>query len=298
MKRLAWKLLASVKRNSLSLSYRAQLMPYLNFTITIDFGKGTKTRIPILGGIGYSNITPSEPWMITLLAHFLGMRSGIFVDIGANIGQTLIKLRQVSPTTPYVGFEPNPTCAHYLLELIRANNFKDTTIIPAGVFDKPALLELQLYSDDNSTDSGATVVQDPGFRPQHPVVQTRWVPLFDIGNVPTHLLSQGIGVIKIDVEGAEQAVLNGLAQTLRASRPPVLLEILPMWAEEATLEKNAHIEAFIRSNDYRLLRVIKAKFQFVRLMEITEIGSNQQADQWDYVALPNELMERVSPLIS
>lgn len=38
----------------------------------------------------------TEMWMVEVLKHLLLLKPGTFIDIGANIGQTLLKLRAVS----------------------------------------------------------------------------------------------------------------------------------------------------------------------------------------------------------
>lgn len=49
-------------------------------------------RIPSIHGIACKE---SEPWMIDLLAALLHQRSGAFLDVGVNVGQTLIKVKAI-----------------------------------------------------------------------------------------------------------------------------------------------------------------------------------------------------------
>ena len=41
-----------------------------------------------------------------------------FIDVGVNVGQTLLKLKSISSEINYLGFEPNPNCVNYLKNLI------------------------------------------------------------------------------------------------------------------------------------------------------------------------------------
>jgi len=50
--------------------------------------------------------------MIDLLKKILLLKDGVFIDIGMNLGQTLIKLKCVDPNIRYFGFEPNPGCVY------------------------------------------------------------------------------------------------------------------------------------------------------------------------------------------
>ncbi len=62
--------------------------------------------IPVLGKLGFSNMFMSEPWMIDVLKIVIPLSKGSFIDVGVNIGQTLLKLRSVSDEIEYTGFEP------------------------------------------------------------------------------------------------------------------------------------------------------------------------------------------------
>ena len=53
-----------------------------------------------------------------MLENLLKKKNGAYLDIGVNIGQTLMKLKSVNPKIEYIGFEPNATCVHYVNKLI------------------------------------------------------------------------------------------------------------------------------------------------------------------------------------
>jgi FkbM family methyltransferase len=55
-------------------------------------------------------------------------------------------------------------------------------------------------------------------------------------------------LVKVDVEGAELAVLRGMRQTLSEHRPTLLLEIHPLWQPDGV--GAADVEAFVRDAGY------------------------------------------------
>ena len=52
------------------------------------------------------------------------------VDVGANLGQTLLKVKRLDRRARYVGFEPNPWCVVYMEELVRVNRLEHCSIVP------------------------------------------------------------------------------------------------------------------------------------------------------------------------
>ncbi len=123
---------------------RTKKMRVLNSTIKIPFIRGIACPI-------------SEPWMIDLLSELLPQQRGAFFDVGVNLGQTLVKLKAVDPERDYVGFEPNPVCAWYSQELIKANGFRNCELLPVGLFNEDNLLTLELMCDEVTDSAGSLI---------------------------------------------------------------------------------------------------------------------------------------------
>lgn len=204
-----------------------RLAQWVNFTIKGTLN-GRQLRIPILAGTGLTKqpLWEQEPWLDLALGALLETADGAFVDVGVNLGQTLLKVKTLRPDVRYVGFEPNPLCVVYVRRLIAVNRFADCTVAPFGLSDRGAALPL--FAED-ATDSSATVIE--GFRPK----QRGWghTPVAVLpGDKALQSLRVGrAGLIKIDVEGAELEVVRGLEETLRRDQPHVVCEILPTYGE-------------------------------------------------------------------
>ncbi len=203
---------------------KQKLLSRLNWTATIH-GQGVSFRIPIHGGLGRLNrmALREEAWMFPLLREGLDPRPGLFVDVGVNVGQTLLKLKAVDPNRSCLGFEPDSAAVALVRRLIRMNALPNCRVTPLGLSDEPGILEL-LTRDPGS--AYATLVE--GFRKddfyQHRVVAAVWQ-----GDAALERLArdQPVAMVKIDVEGAELEVVRGLRKTLARHRPTVLCEILP-----------------------------------------------------------------------
>ena len=105
----------------------------INFSIKMKFGDKV-FKIPIIKGLGLNYFEPSEIWMYSLLKTLLEIKEGLFIDVGINIGQTLIYLRSVNSFIEYMGFEPNPNCIFYLNYLIEENSFQNNQTFQQPLF--------------------------------------------------------------------------------------------------------------------------------------------------------------------
>jgi FkbM family methyltransferase len=269
----------------------------VNRTVVIR-ENGSSFRVPLLGLHGYANLNLSEPWMTELLKKtkcLYDSHGGSFVDVGTNVGQTLLKIRSVDFTMPYVGFEPNPTCVHYMNELIRANNFVNTSIYPFGISDKAEVLELQFYVD-NDEDSSASLIES--FRPDQKVHRRLFVPVFPPTSV--NWFSR-IAFLKVDVEGGELEVIRGFREKLNLDRPLVLTEILPCYetTNHTRIQRQHEVELVFKDLKYTCHRVIRdANGNFGHLEKIDQIGVHAKIEWSDYLWVPEERLNALLDAVS
>jgi FkbM family methyltransferase len=251
---------------------------------------GRSFKIPVLGRMGFLNMWMTEPWMIDLLKIVLPISKGIFIDVGVNSGQTLLKLKSVSNDLEYVGFEPNPTCIHYVNELIKINQFKNITLIPAGISIKSQIGKL-FFFDKSEMDSSASIIKD--FRPGQKIEKIEFIPVFDMPTVKQSLDNGKIGVIKIDVEGGELDVLSTMKEDIILNQPIILIEILPAYKEDnrIRIQRQNDIQQLFKECNYTFFRVIKKNEQLVKIEEIIEIGIYSDLNSCEYVVVPGTLKE-------
>jgi len=260
--RVALALLSSVPVFPESLMRRlagSRLARLANFTVRGTLN-GVPLRVPVIAGIGMMQppIWEQEPWLNATFAKLLDSTEGAFVDVGVNLGQSLLKVKTLRPEIPYVGFEPNPVCVAYVRRLVTINRLRHVTIAPFGLSDHAGVVPLYAR-DDDETDSSATVV--PGLYS----TQDSWgkapVAILPGDNALASLNIGRIGVIKIDVEGAELEVVRGLENTLADFRPAVVCEVLPTYSggDGRRAFRQPRIDAFLefmRRFEYRLFRLV------------------------------------------
>lgn len=255
--------------------------------ITEDFILNNKLfKIPILKKIGFDNLFITEIWMVQVLDKIKNYKEGVFVDVGVNIGQTLIKLRCVDEKRTYIGFEPNPFCLFYTDELIKSNNFQNTVVIPIGISDKNEVLSLNIYSENDMQDSGASIIEN--FKDQK-IYKKIFVPVFSVQNLNN--LFTDIGILKIDVEGAELEVLESFKDLIIKNRPFILMEILPSYNKENLFrtERTSKIISIVTDLEFNIYRIMKNQDQtFNSFIKMKEIPIHSDLSLCEYIFVPQE----------
>jgi len=140
-----------------------------------------------------------------------GMR---VVDLGANLGYfTLIMSERVGPQGRVHAFEPNPHIARLLCNSLEINGFAArTSVHEVAMSDKEGVVDFYI---DTARPMNATVYPKDG----HEKVQVPTRRFDDLVEL------EDCDFIKIDVEGAEEAVWAGMAKRLANPRPvTVILE--------------------------------------------------------------------------
>lgn len=270
-----------------SLLIKLKLVKRINFAGTMVIG-GKKFKIPVINGIssGYS-----EDWMLELLKKFTPIAGNNFVDVGVNMGQTLLKSKVVFEQSNYVGFEPNTSCVHYLQKLVAVNGIKQCEIIPVGISDTTQIIKLNYYNE-NEDDQLASIVD--GFRPDQPVKSSVHIPVFH-GDDLTGTLPEGHNsMLKIDVEGAELEVISGLSGWIKKNAPFIIVEILPVYKADNTFRVNRQqqLERLLASLNYKIARINKQNIQQLDLLP--EIGIHGDVSLSDYVLYHESDHEKLS----
>lgn len=151
-----------------------------------------------------------EPLVQALLER--QMRAGdVAWDIGAHVGFfTVLMARQAGPEGRVYAFEPVDRNAVRLEENIDANGLHNVVICPAAVSDVSGFVAFA----DGATSLEGRIDQQGAMRVECVTVDSAVAA----GCTPPTLM-------KLDVEGAEAAVIRGASLTIATFRPRMLIEI-------------------------------------------------------------------------
>ena len=256
---------------------------------------GVRFVIPLQTPGGVQLLRPGESWMLPLLHKLLPKAPGTFVDVGTNVGGTLLRLRAADATRPWIGFEPSPDNCKTVRALAAANAMQNTMLIEAAVSDQDGD---GLLHGVSSTDASATLFK--GYHgPDYPA-QSHVVPvkLVNPANMADTELAARIGVIKIDVEGHEPEVMHGFTPLIQRDRPLVLCEILPVRDDGTArtkdqLRRQAELNADIAALKYRMLHIADDG----ACADVKEPRNDVTVHEGNYLLLPEERYNELRPLV-
>ena len=196
---------------------RISLLPFAHGLVTADLDGpliGYQMRLDMRAGHRRFALGTYEPEVAALIQSML--KSGNTVlDIGANIGYfTLLMAHLVGSKGRVIAFEPYLPVYSLLQENLLLNNLTWVQAECLAVADVAG--EARMQSDQTNPLSFVTHLSEKGDL----VVSTTSVDKY----LESRKLS-GLDFIKIDVEGAEDAVIRGMSRTLGSLRPVVLVEI-------------------------------------------------------------------------
>ncbi len=148
-----------------------------------------------------------------------------FVDIGANVGYFTLLAAGVAPAAKVVAIEPFPTIFCRLSLNIELNHCSNVRAVNCAVSNARGSVTLYKGSEFNE---GITT-SNPNWQTAGLSNETAVSPTYPLGDILTTSEIHSARLIKIDVEGAEHAVLSGLFPLLEAMQPDIeiVVELTP-----------------------------------------------------------------------
>jgi FkbM family methyltransferase len=140
-----------------------------------------------------------------------------FVDVGANIGFYTVVIGSLRREADVIAFEPNPGNFDLLKRNVRANALGNVRCEPLAVSDADQTAPLFLTGSHMSASLRA------GFDGN--VTGTVDVETVTLDSYFSGRTVRGRLIMKVDVEGHEEALFRGMPRTLAAHRPDIITEV-------------------------------------------------------------------------
>ncbi len=219
-----------------------------------------------------------------------GEKTGVFVDIGANVGQHSLYMSRCSAQVH--AFEPYSPVRNRLVEQISHNSIDNIQVHPLGLSNENTSLPFFAPTGNNagigSFDASSV---EKGNKQIGELELIRGDDFFNTVN------PERIDLIKIDVEGFEKPALEGLQKTLRKYRPLIVCEItygkaLSIQSRDEILQllpENYTLLAFNkRKADGSKARRRDAKTRLSGQYEVIDYKNTLKSGQDDVIACPDE----------
>jgi FkbM family methyltransferase len=141
------------------------------------------------------------------------------LDVGANVGVHTIRLAKLAgPSGQVLSFEPDPGLAGRARGNVGLNGLTNVEVIEAAAADRAASAVLYRPGTADTNRGRASLLHHAYLTGQTQEVAT--VTIDEVCPGP-------VALIKIDVEGAEAAVVAGAAGTIARDRPAIIFEYAP-----------------------------------------------------------------------
>jgi len=152
------------------------------------------------------------------------------LDVGANHGQSIDALRMIRRDVRIIAIEPQRQLFERLERRFATST--DTTVLPYGVGAEPGQTSLWIPSYNgyrfdglaSTTSEQAAIDWFPysirGFDPSKVTVERAEIEVVRLDDIA----SEPVGFVKIDIQGAELAALEGSQRILGTDRPVLMIE--------------------------------------------------------------------------
>ena len=200
----------------------------------------------------------------------------VALDVGANIGNHTVFFSQYF--SHVIAFEPNPAALHLLKANLLMNGIGNVTVVEAGLGNIDSTLPFKITAGN---------LGGSGFITDSNRLSDLNLPVHRGDDVLTDLIpkERRLSFVKIDVEGYELEVIDGMRDTLTRHQPLVAFESHSSIGERG----GAAIYGHLRDIGYRHLYTLETRKLFpeylrfapIKLVEKMLIGHSKYLTQID-----------------
>lgn len=166
------------------------------------------------------------------------------IDVGTNMGETLLNLALINKNGMNIGFEPVPFLFEKARRNIELNKPENVRLENLALSNEKSTLVFNLDNENNS--GGIFLTSDAENKENPQIVQA---VKFDDYVEQNNL--ENISLIKIDVEGFEMNVLKGAVQTIERDKPFLFVEVNNTFLQRQNSSAKMLIE-FLSSKGYQI----------------------------------------------
>jgi FkbM family methyltransferase len=169
-------------------------------------------------------------------------KNGVFIDIGGNIGSISISLALSRPDIKMISVEASPWIYRVLHKNVELNNVKNIITLNKAVYNE-SNKELPMYAPKDLFGKGSL---KPVFTNDSESVLT-----ITVDDISQNFNLGKIDFIKVDVEGFEVCVFQGMTKTIERDKPGIIFEY-SKWTESSVGFKAGAAQTELLERGYEL----------------------------------------------
>ncbi|MFB9985732.1 FkbM family methyltransferase [Mesorhizobium kowhaii] len=190
-----------------------------------------------------------EPHLLDKVHSILfGKKTGVFVDVGANIGAITVPLAKQFPDIRFIAFEPHPYVYERFTRNVSLNGISNVLCINKAVGNRCGT-ERQFYAQKNdSTNLGLS-----GFNLNYDVTDHDLIVVESVElDIALSDIDDIVLAIKIDVQGTELDVLKSAMKVIEKDKPIIFLEYESEYIDDCEEDVQREYMTFFEQLGYDL----------------------------------------------
>ena len=203
-------------------------------------------------------------------------QSGLFIDIGANVGATTIPQALNFPCLDFLCIEAHPTVFQALKTNIKLNSLDNICCVNGAVSNRANGTKLKFYAQrSNANNLGLSSLHLNDDIEDYDVLSVESIKVDDLKKAN----SAKVLMIKVDTQGSELDVLQSCVNIIRQNHPIILFEFEERYHDDPQ-KMRKDITKFFEELKYKLFTVPKSENVMFRL-------NLDNYYRGDIVAVPN-----------
>lgn len=170
------------------------------------------------------------------------------IDVGANVGSVVLNLARVAPDANIFGFEPDTSNFLRAQRNLQLNGSRNITLLRKGLGETASTHRLY---NVNTNNPGMNRILPEAALPLGDSLSFDDIEVIRLDDFVAENGLKSIELIKIDVEGFEQRVLEGARKSLKEFSPSLFIELDDEYLKEQTASA-ASVVGFLEEFGYEI----------------------------------------------
>jgi FkbM family methyltransferase len=204
------------------------------------------------------------------------------IDIGSHKGYFTLQMAKIVGEMGTVhAFDPDPNAFQILTTNVQLNKLSNVRMNNTALADKRGKCEFYLNNYLGHSSRFPNKYASPNIARS---IQVETLPLDDYINDLKLDRNQKLSLIKIDAEGSEHLILEGMRTTVREFKPVLHMEINFLSLDEAAVDKK-YFNDFFKTNNYSVFQIdfyrdkkLRINYTFTRLENVFNVKGKDMID--------------------